>query len=177
MKKIVIILLAAAAPFLFSAFTSDYTLPEGKPGSISFIGDAGSPNTFTVERWRFDEIQNVGSPEDIVIKATMDISSIACSWEDLRKNVLKKKDYFHFKKYGTATIAVKGATALDDGTYSTDATLTLKGISKPITLQFQIDENRVQAEGVVMRRDWGFTGDGPKDEVPVTIDAQLTVQN
>ncbi len=54
--------------------------------------------------------------------------------------------------------------------------LTLKGISQPVTLTFTISEEapyEIHAEGVIQRRNFRFTGNGPLDEVPVKVDAVL----
>ncbi|MCB0548364.1 MAG: YceI family protein [Phaeodactylibacter sp.] len=146
------------------------------PGTIEFIGDAGSPNVFTFENWGFTRVENADDPENIKLEAVFDVRSLQCSWKDLEQSLLKKKDYFFVKKFPEARLSVDGATPLADGRYRTEATLTLKGTSRNVELVFTISEEapyRVKAEGVVQRRLFKFSGNGPKDEVPVKVDAVL----
>ena len=149
------------------------------PGTIEFIGDAGSPNVFTFENWGFTKIKNVDDPENIQIEAVFDVRSLKCDWKELEENIRKKKDYFFVKKFPEARLSIDGATARKDGKYTTEALLTLKGISKAVSLVFTISEKApftVQAEGVIQRRVFKFTGEGPKEEVPVRVDAVLEVE-
>ena len=112
--------------------------PEKSPGKITFIGDAGSPNVFTVNTWKFTRVENPDRPENIGITAMLDVASITCDWKDLEKNVLKKKEYFHSKKWKTASITIDGATLQRDGSYLAEAQLELKGIRKEIPISFTI---------------------------------------
>jgi len=152
--------------------------PSGNtpPGKIEFIGNAGSDNVFTVEKWAFTKIENPDQPEKIRIEAVLDINSITCSWKELESSVKKKKDYFFTKKFPEAKVSINGATLLENGNYTTDALLELKGIRKIVPLEFSISKAapyRVQAQGVVFRSAFKFSGDGPKEEVPVMIDVVL----
>ena len=165
---------------IFFTLTPDTTLidalPTNPPGTIEFIGDAGSPNVFTIEKWDFTIIENADQPENILVEAVLDIRSITCDWKDLEKSVKKKKDYFFTRKFPQATVAINGATLLENGNYTTEALVTIKNISKKIPLEFSITTTtpyRVQATGTIFRSTFKFTGDGPKEEVPIRIDAIL----
>ncbi|MCB0564551.1 MAG: YceI family protein [Phaeodactylibacter sp.] len=148
------------------------------PGTIEFIGDAGTPNVFTFENWGFTKIENAGDPENIRVEAVFDVRSLKCDWKELEESILKKKDYFFVKKFPEARLSINGAVATEEGKYTTEALLTLKGISKKVKLVFKISEEApytVHAEGVIQRRIFKFTGDGPEEEVPVKVDAVLEV--
>jgi polyisoprenoid-binding protein YceI len=175
--KIPAILFTLVALLFIAHIESPYvSFPEEAPGTLTFIGNAGSDQVFTVERWKFSKVENAAQPESILVEAQLDITSIQCGWADLLKGVKKKKDYFYVKKFKTASVQIEGATANKDGSYSTDALLTLKGKTKKVPMTFTISEEapyHIEAEGVVMRRKFGFTGGGPKDEVPVKVSADL----
>ncbi|MEL6650464.1 MAG: YceI family protein [Bacteroidota bacterium] len=159
---------------LFCSAFVGYESNGDTPGTIEFIGDAGSPNVMTFARWQFTRVDlPQGNVEAIDLALEINTSSMQTSWKDLEKSLKKKKDYFYIKKFPTATVEIKGAQALADGRYQTDAVLTLKGISKVVPLTFSIDGNHVVGEGTIMRREFDFTGDGPKDEVPVSFDVYL----
>lgn len=156
-----------------SAFVS---FSDETPGSLTFTANAGSDQLFTVERWKFSKVENAHDPENILLEAEFDIASISNGWTDMLQSVKKKKDYFHVSKFKVASVKIEGAVANDDGSYSTDAVLTLKGISKEVPLTFTISTEapyHVEAEGVVKRKKFGFKGKGPKNEVPVKISADL----
>jgi len=158
---------------LSSAFVGYETNAE-TPGTIEFIGDAGSPNVMTFARWEFTHAAIPdGDIEAIKVELAINTSSLQASWKDLQKSLKKKKDYFYIKKFPTASIRIEGAKKQEDGRYLTDALLTLKGITQAVPLTFSIEGNHVIGEGVVMRREFNFTGDGPKDEVPVSFDVYL----
>lgn len=162
----------------FHAAAPIVPFPDQAPGEISFTGNAGSDNVFTVERWKFTEVANVGEPEHIRVRAELDMTSLRTGWAELLKNLKKKKDYFYVKKYATATIAIDGAQAIGEGQYRTAALLSLKGVTKPVPLTFTLTESddgtfHVDAWGEINRREFNFTGGGPKDVVPVTVSAEL----
>lgn len=162
-------LLYAASPLV--------SFPAEAPGEITFIGNAGGDNLFTVNNWKFDRLENLSEPENIGVTAVLDMTSITCDWKDLEKNLHKKKDYFYSKKFSTATIHINGAEKQEDGSYLSTATLTLKGVSRELPLQFTLSGDgpyELSAEASVDRRKFKFTGNGPKDEVPVMVKATLS---
>ncbi|MEM7574529.1 MAG: YceI family protein [Bacteroidota bacterium] len=183
MKKIFLALFPLSLFLLFCAFTptsssGDEVFPETPPGSLTFIGDAGSPNLFTMNRWKFSRVENVDQPTEIGITAVFDMVSISCDWKELETNLHKKRDYFNSSRFATASLNVDGASLQEDGSYLAQAILELKGVRKEIPISFTLDTDEegvpsVAAEAVIMRREWRFTGNGPKDEVPVTVSAQL----
>lgn len=170
------LLILSVCFFTLSSFVGYET--EGEvPGRIAFIGDAGSPNVFIFKKW---EITSSSVPNDdveqIQVQVDINTSSIQTDWKDLEKSIRKKTDYFYVKKFPTATVAINGAQRQEDGSYITNAQLTLKGITKEVPLQFTISEEKpykVQGSGIVERRTFQFTGDGPKDEVPVNFELTL----
>ncbi|SER01173.1 YceI family protein [Neolewinella agarilytica] len=150
--------------------------PTEAPGEITFIGNAGGDNLFTVNSWKFDRLENLSDPENIAVTATLDMTSITCDWKDLERNLHKKKDYFYSKKFNTTQIRIDGAEMQEDSNYLATATLTLKGVSKELPLTFTLTGDgpyELDAHATVNRRKFKFTGNGPKDEVPVMVKATL----
>lgn len=162
----------------FSFTTDDAYFYEGEtPGTLTAIGNAGSDNVFTFERWHFSSIEMPDNdPAQIKAVIDIDISSVVCDWKDLEASVKSKKDYFFVRKFPSASVSIDGATLQEDGRYQTEALLTLKGVEKAVTLNFSITEEApytVVGEGVLMRREFKFKGDGPKEEVPIAFEAVL----
>lgn len=179
MLRFLVHLLAAATISLAFLYAASPTIvfPAEAPGEITFIGNAGSDNVFTVNNWKFDRLENLSSPENITVTAVLDMTSITCDWKDLEQNLHKKKDYFYSKKFSTATIQIDGAEKQEDGSYQATATLSMKGVSKELPLSFTLSGSgpyELTAQATVDRRKFKFTGNGPKDEVPVTVKATLT---
>jgi len=153
---------------------------DNPPGTIECIGDAGSPNVFVFRKWAFTKMELPNDNlENIQAEIDINVTSAETKWKDLEKSVKKKKDYFYVKKFPTATINIKGAKKQADGSYTTDATLSLKGITKTVALTFTASDSKpyhIKGSGTLNRRDFKFTGDGPKDEVPVHFDFVLPVE-
>jgi polyisoprenoid-binding protein YceI len=173
MKKISILCVVAVATFLCS-FVGIRNAAEN-PGTITFITDAGMTSTFTVGNWSFSKCEiKADAVEKLQIEAEMDMSSIDCSWKELETSVKKKKDYFYIKKFPKAMLSINGATKIKDNEYTCAATLKLRDISKPITLSFTTSSSdkglMIKGTGTVNRKDHEFTGDGPKDLVPVSFE-------
>jgi len=175
-------LLLLVGLFLFNSADSDTVyFPAEAPGNLTFIGNAGSNNLFTVNSWKFTRVENADQPEQIGITAVLNMKSITCDWKDLQKSLHKKKDYFYSKKWKTATINIDGAKLLTDSTFQAEAELEMKGITKTLPIIFTISGGEdapyhVKGEATVMRREWKYTGGGPKDEVPVMVDADLVME-
>ncbi|MEN0046116.1 MAG: YceI family protein [Bacteroidota bacterium] len=166
------ILILATLSFTFTQIEREEV--GSSPGIIQAIGDAGSPQVFTFQKWEYTKAE---MPEDqienIQLEIEINTSSLTCDWKDLQNNIRKKKDYFYVKKFPKAIVKIDGAEAMEDGKYKTRAMLTLKKYTEPVELTFTIEGNQVKGEGVITRQDFGFTGGGPKDEVPISFDVTL----
>jgi len=146
----------------------------GSPGIIQAIGDAGSPQVFTFQKWKFTKAEMPENKiENIQLEIEINTSSLTCDWKDLQRNIRKKKDYFYVKKFPKAIVSINGTEAIEGQKYKTQATLTLKKYTKPVELTFTVEGNQVKGEGVITRQDFGFTGGGPKDEVPISFEVTL----
>lgn len=163
---------------IFFAFTQVERGTIGdSPGTIQAIGNAGSDNIFTFQKWKYTSFEMPDDNiENIKLGVEINTSSLTCDWKDLEKGIRNKKDYFYVKKFPTATIAIDGATPIGDGQYKTTAMLTLKKRTKPVELTFRISDTKpyqVKGTGMIIRQKFGFNGGGPKDEVPVLFEVEL----
>lgn len=165
---------------LFLSSFIGYEKSGETPGKIEFIGDAGSPNVFVFKKWEFTraEVPN-DDMSQVKVDLSINTSSLDCDWKDLEKSVRKKKDYFYVKKFPEATVSIDEAELQSDGSYTTDAMLTLKGITKPVELNFTVSEEKpyvIKGSGIVKRKKFNFTGGGPKNEVPVNFEVTLPME-
>lgn len=157
-----------------------YTYEGETPGTLTAIGNAGSDQVFTFERWHFAEISMPDNdPAQIKASIEIDITSVVCDWKDLEYSVKKKKDYFFTKKFPKATVMVDGAELQEDGSYTTAAMLDLKGVEKVVPVSFTISAEapyEIEGSAMLQRREFKFNGDGPADEVPVAFSAVLPLE-
>jgi len=180
MRKIIYFFaLLISTVFLF-AFTQISVKTAAAPGIIQFIGDAGQATIFTVEDWKFLTVEMKDeNPENVQVEIEMETASINASWKELVQNVKKKPDYFYVKSFPKAKVSIKGATKNEDSTYSTKAQMTIRGITKPVELTFSISNEKpykVKGQGTIIRQEFGFTGNGPKDEVPILFETILPLK-
>ncbi|MEM8523143.1 MAG: YceI family protein [Bacteroidota bacterium] len=175
MKNLGIIFFILTLALLSFTFTQIEVEEVGNsPGIIQAIGDAGSPQVFTFQKWEFSKAEMPENKiENIQLEIEINTSSLTCDWKDLQKSIRKKKDYFYVKKFPKAIVKIDGAEAAEDGKYKTQAMLTLKKYTKPVELIFTVEGKEVKGEGVITRQDFGFTGGGPKDEVPISFEVTL----
>lgn len=173
------LLLSALTLFAFSSKVTPVIGEDEVPGTITAIGTAGRANVFTFEKWKWTSFDMPeGAVENISLTALIDCRSVTTPWEDLEKSVKKKPDYFNISEFPTATVEVKGAVPSEEeeGKYETEAIVTIKEITKPVTLVFSISDEppyQVVGDGVIMRRKFKFNGGGPENEVPVHFEATL----
>ena len=175
-RRSIVALLSLAFIAFLSSFVGIATTTE-TTGKIQFIGDAGTQTTFTIEQWTFTKVAvQKDKIEDLHVELEMNMSSMSASWKELLDNVKKKKDYFYVKGFPKATVVIDKATKVKDNEYTCTAQLTLKEITKPVTLTFTVEGDNaltIKGKGVVVRQDFAFTGGGPKNEVPVMFDLVL----
>lgn len=83
-----------------------------------------------------------------IVKAnfTMDMNTITCSdienkeWNEKLVSHLKNEDFFDVEKHPTSSFQLVRATQISDFGYEVLGTLTIKGITKPITTKIEIHQ-------------------------------------
>jgi polyisoprenoid-binding protein YceI len=176
-------LLAVAMPVQASNWVVDY----GK-SQLGFIGTQGS-TSFTGEFKKFQATIDFdpAKPETGKIAATIDMAS-ATAGSDERDSALPGNDWFDTSKFPQAQFATTSikpdtcpfGTPAAAKCFKADATLTIKGVTKPVALSFYIapegDHTRAKGDVKLIRTDFGV-GQGQwaseayvKRAVDVTID-------
>ncbi|MEM7108378.1 MAG: YceI family protein [Bacteroidota bacterium] len=165
------------------AFNDPYAfeLEEAPPGVLQAIGNAGSEQVFTFEKWKIEKLDwTPGDYEHIKLEVLIDCKSLSNDWKDLEKNIRKKKDYFYVKKFPTAKVVVEGAQKVSELEYTANMELTLKGVTKTVPVKFVVDAEdnlRISGSGEINRRKFKFSGGGPKNEVPLRFELTLPSEN
>lgn len=73
------------------------------------------------------------------IHMTIDMNSISAPFEDIT-TTLASPDWFNVKVFPNAEFKATKFNKLDDNTYETDGTLTIRDKSAPVTLKFVVDQ-------------------------------------
>lgn len=122
---------------------------------------------------------NPDAPENGEIYAAVDLSSLQSDNNDVKSN-LPMAPWFDTKQFQSATFTSTDITSVSPGDFSAAGDLTLKGISKPATLNFTlgVTENAAIADGTLAlkRLDYNVgTGSDFKDESWVKFPVSVSV--
>ncbi|MFK3651141.1 YceI family protein [Lysobacter enzymogenes] len=148
-------LLVAAAP----AFAADYVQQPGSTLTFAtkYQGEvfAGNFPGFTA-RLSFDPAKLDGSKLDVVIPLAG-----ANSKNAERDDTLKGGDFFDIAKFPQARYSATKFRSLGGNNYAADGSLTLRGVSKPVTLTFTWtagDKPVLAGKATVKRLDYNVGG-------------------
>lgn len=117
------------------------------------------------------------APESAKITATVNPAS-ASTGNPQFDGTLPGKDWFDVAAFPDAVFSAEGATLVEGNSYRADGTLTIKGLSHPVALDFtlQIDGDTAKAEGTATvdrtayKLGAGVGTDTVGDMVTVTLD-------
>ncbi len=198
MKKLSISLLALSLLALTACQTSSLTETEKLPveksavpfsgtvkeidrtqSVISFVGKSdiinheGKFNDYSaVMRLDPSEPANL---EKASIEASIQIASVATDATGLDGH-LQKDDFFSAEKFPTMTFASKSIVKKGDNQYDVTGDLTIKGVTKSVTITAEITDDYLKAHYDLPRQDFGIGNDayGKKLlEATVPVDVKL----
>ncbi|MFI1828028.1 YceI family protein [Streptomyces sp. NPDC020412] len=159
----------AAAPVdpALAALSGDYTIDPAH----SSIGFTVRHAMVTNVRGAFDEYDgklslNGADPAASTASIDVKIASIDTANED-RDNHLRSPDFFDAEKFPTMTFRSTRAEEAGGGTYRIIGDLTIKDVTRPLTIDLEFNgsakdafgNERVGFEGgaTILRSDWGLT--------------------
>jgi polyisoprenoid-binding protein YceI len=127
------------------------------------------------------------------INLTIDASSIFTN-EENRDNHLKSADFFEVENYKSITFKGTSLKKIDESNYELNGLLTIKGVSKEVTLQVEFgginkdpwgnEKAGFSIEGKINRKDWGLNWNAAleaggvlvSEEVKIVADVQFVKQ-
>jgi polyisoprenoid-binding protein YceI len=123
-------------------------------------------------RGKFEKVEGTFTtgedPLQSNVTATIDATSITTSQAD-RDNHLRSGDFLESEKHPTLTFQSTGVRK-DGGDYLLDGNLTIKGVTRPVTLKLEINgfgpdayggtRAGFSAKGEINRKDFGVSFDG-----------------
>jgi polyisoprenoid-binding protein YceI len=164
--------------FIFSTLALFLTVASFAQGAWT-LDKAHAKMTFTVTHLAMSEVDGVfksfdakitASKEDFsdaVVELTADMTAVTTN-NDMRDGHLKKADMFDVEKFPTMTFKSTSITKVSDKKFKLTGNLTLKGVTKPVTLDFTqlgSGKNRegkplagFKVSGSIKRTDFGVGG-------------------
>lgn len=140
----------------------------------------GSFNEFTGSGY-FD----VDKPESSHLELTIDAASIDTRNAD-RDAHLKSNDFFDMETHPQITFSSTAVEKVDEDTFRVTGDLTIKGVTKPVAIDFDyagtavdpFGNHRIGLEGrvVVNRKDWGLSWNAPLETGGVLISEKVTLE-
>ncbi len=156
----------------------------------SRIGFVARHAMVTKVRGSFNEFEGAGyfdaeNPAASHLELTIQAASIDTRNAD-RDGHLRSNDFFDMDTYPVITFASSAVEAVDENTYRVTGDLTIKGITKPVTIDFDyagtavdpFGNTRLGLEGsvVVNRKEWGVNWNAALDAGGVLVSEKVTLE-
>ena len=141
-------------------------------------------------RGSFDQFEGTATikgadPASSSLSVTIQAASIDTR-EAGRDGHLKSADFFDVETYPTITFVATGFTIVDEGTVEVTGDLTIKGISRSVTVPFEfggeandpLGNARIGFEGrvTVNRKDWDLTWNAPLETGGVLVGEKVVLE-
>ncbi|HEY3483758.1 MAG TPA: YceI family protein [Ilumatobacteraceae bacterium] len=156
----------------------------------SRIGFVARHAMVTKVRGSFNEFAGTGyfdaeDPANSHLELTIQAASIDSRNAD-RDGHLRSNDFFDMETYPTLTFVSTAVEALSSDTYRVTGDLTIKGVTKPVTVDFDytgtavdpFGNTRLGLEGkaTVNRKDWGLNWNAALDAGGVLVSEKVTLE-
>jgi polyisoprenoid-binding protein YceI len=156
----------------------------------SRIGFSARHAMVTKVRGSFNEFEGTGhldaeNPARSHLQLTIKAASIDTRNAD-RDAPLKSNDFFDMETYPEITFASTAVEQLDADNYQVTGDLTIKGVTKPVTVDFEYtgtavdpyDNQRIGFEGktTVNRKDWGVSWNAALEAGGVLVSEKVTLE-
>lgn len=156
----------------------------------SSVGFVARHAMVTKVRGSFNDFEGSGyfdaeNPASSSIQLTIQAASIDTRNAD-RDAHLKSNDFFDMETYPTITFTSTAIEAVDDANYRVTGDLTIKGVTKPVTIDFEYtgtavdpyNNTRIGLEGktVVNRKDWGVAWNAALEAGGVLVSEKVTLE-
>ena len=169
-----------------ATLTGTYAIDPGH----SRIGFVARHAMVTKVRGSFNEFEGSGTfdadnPSDSHLQLTIQAASIDTRNAD-RDGHLKGNDFFDMERYPEITFASTKVDQLDSGIYQVTGDLTIKGVTKPVTLDLEyagtavdpFGNTRVGFEGktTINRKDWGVSWNAALEAGGVLVSEKVVLE-
>jgi polyisoprenoid-binding protein YceI len=158
--------------------------------SHSRIGFVARHAMVTKVRGSFNDFEGTGyfdaeNPANSHLELTIQAVSIDTRSAD-RDGHLRGNDFFDMETYPTITFTSTAVDKVDDETYRVTGDLTIKGVTKPVSVDFEyagtavdpFGNTRLGLEGsvVINRKDWGVNWNAALEAGGVLVSEKVTLE-
>jgi len=173
-----------------NAVTTDLTGEYQLDAFHSRIGFSARHAMVTKVRGSFNDVDGRGyldaaNPANSWVTLTIQAASIDTRNAD-RDNHLRSNDFFDMEAYPEITFASTAVSELDEDTWRVTGDLTLKGVTRPVTVDLTwtgvvtdpFGNLRVGFEGstAINRRDWGVNWNAPLEAGGLLVSERVTLE-
>ena len=166
--------------------TGDYTLDPAH----TRLGFVARHAMITKVRGQFDEFDSRAhidftDPSQCSAEIMIEAASIDTRNEQ-RDGHLRTNDFFDIPNHPKITYRSTAVEKVDDATYRLTGDLTIRGVTNPVTIDFEFTgaakdpfgNQRVGFEGstVVNRKDWGIEWNAPLETGGVLVSEKITIE-
>jgi polyisoprenoid-binding protein YceI len=166
--------------------TGDYTLDV----SHTRLGFSARHAMVTTVRGQFQEYTghahiDTANPAASTVQLSIDVSSVDTGSAD-RDGHLRSADFFDVETYPTMTFTSTKVEREDASTWLITGDLTIKGVSKPVTIEFESSGSardpfgnlRVGFEGAtsINRKDWGLVWNAALETGGVLVSEKIKLE-
>ncbi len=141
--------------------------------------------TLSFDQFDVNMVLDADEPTNTTVEVSIDGNSVVTGSEVFHDHLTGAK-WFDTAAHPTMMFKSTGVTANDDGTYAMTGDLTIKDMTKPVTLTVTINAATmhpmakkpvvgIDATGQILRSDWGLGANAPfvSDEVTLSITAEM----
>ena len=169
--------IAAITPAIADTWTVD---PDQSKLSFEVPQGSGSV-TGEFQSWEANIEFDVSAPQSATISARVNTASAATGNPQF-DTTMPAKDWFDVGGFPDAEFKAEGASLVEGNSYKADGSLTIKGVSHPVVLDFTLeiegDTAKAQGTATLNRLDYaigsGVGTDTVGDVVTVTLDLTAT---
>ncbi|MGB3732848.1 YceI family protein [Microbacterium sp.] len=168
-------------------------IPGYRPGTY-VLDPAHSEVTFSVRHMMISKVRGTfgvkeatftapENPLEVAVDAKVDVTSIDTKDEN-RDAHLRSADFFDTENHPTMHFASTGAR-VEDGDFFVDGDLTIRGITKPVTFEFEFGgfgtdpygnyKAGASAKTVINREDFGLTWNAALETGGVLVGKEITI--
>ena len=158
--------------------------------SHSRIGFVARHAMVTKVRGSFNEFEGTGVVDaDNIANSRLQLTIQAASIDTRnadRDGHLRSNDFFDIEQYPEITFVSTAVEQTDDDEFTVTGDLTIKGVTKPVTIEFEytgaavdpFGNNRIGLEGktTINRKDWGVNWNAALEAGGVLVSEKVTLE-
>ena len=175
-----------ATPLDVQTLSGTYTLDTAH----TRIGFVARHAMVTKVRGSFEEFAGTAQldfadPTKSYAEMTIEVKSVTTNQKQ-RDEHLRTGDFFDVEKYGQITFKSTGVEVKGDDTYRLNGDLTIKGVTKPVSIDFEFSgaakdpygNIRVGFDGstTIKRSDWGISWNAALETGGVMVSDKITLE-